>query len=79
VVEHGTFEILVKTDLTGVERRKGQVVAFAKFVPIQAESLGRFKARRMVPAVGKDDPANVPEESGNHNQVSLPQKQLEIL
>jgi hypothetical protein len=33
----------------------------------------------MVPAVGKDDPANVPEESGNHNQVSLPQKQLEIL
>src|SRR5260370_9989541 len=71
-VEQRAVEILIQRNVPGIKRRKRKVVAILKFFPIQAKRLGRFAPRPRVPAIGQDDPADVPKQRRDFRQRATP-------
>src|ERR1700741_983994 len=64
-VEESAIEILVEGDLSGVEGGEGEVVALAKFFPVQAKVRRIGQDLLVIPAIGEDDAANIPEQRSN--------------
>src|SRR5262249_18251658 len=71
-VEQGTVEIFVQGDLSGVERGEREVVTVLEFFPIEAKRGGSLFARFAIPTIGQNDAANIPKESGDFWQWTLP-------
>jgi hypothetical protein len=54
--------------LAAIKSGKGKIVPILKFLVIEVESSSRFETRAAIPAVGKNDSANVPEERRDLSQ-----------
>jgi hypothetical protein len=68
-VKESAVELFVQRNLAGIKCGKRKIVPILKFFVVEVENFGGFAARATVPAVGKDDSADVPEERGDRSQM----------
>src|SRR6266478_260519 len=63
--EERSVQILVEGDKSGIECREREVVAFAKFLPVQTKGVRGFFSRDVIPAVRQDNASDVPKQRCN--------------
>ena len=64
-IEDSAVEVFVERDFSALERRDDHLVAVVEFRFIQMKTLERCDALCVVPCVGEQDAAHIPEDRAN--------------
>src|SRR5580658_8276422 len=67
-IKKSAIEIFVQSNLSGIESGKREIVAILKFFVVEIKCSGRLTARAAVPAVGKNDAADIPKQRCDFTQ-----------
>src|SRR5215831_9936277 len=70
-IENCPVEIFIQRDFATLKRRDDHLVTIMKFSLVQLESLDRIRALRVIPCVGQQHAAHIPEESANRRHEVL--------